>query len=99
MTLFGNRKPNPGTDPWLPGTEGLNFEDQIPDALGKLVLTPNGPQIKTWTELEWLGENLYQVLQNLLDGSHMTYMMKNLDHLTPSSARGCEAWFKLVRNQ
>ena len=79
LTLLGNRTPNPGAYPWLPGTEGLNFEDKIPEALGKLVLTPGGPQIKNWTELTWLGENLYQVLQNLLEGSHMTYMMKNLD--------------------
>merc|ERR1711884_441995 len=42
MTLLGNRKPNPGADPWLPGTEGLDFEDQIPEALGKLMLTPGG---------------------------------------------------------
>ena len=53
--------------------------------------------MKRWSELEWLGENLYQVLQSLLGGSHMTNMLRNLDHVQPSPARGCEAWFKLVR--
>ena len=52
---------------------------------------------KKWSEIEWLGDNLYEVLQGLLDGAYMTKMMQNLDHIQPYAARGCEAWFKIVR--
>ena len=69
--------------------------DEIPRTLKELKL--NGVPIKKWSELEWLGENLWQVLQALLEGAHMTYMLRNLERVQPSPARGCEAWFKLSR--
>ena len=97
LTMLGVRCPSPGMDPWLPGTDGSVFQDEIPESLGKLFLKPGSPLITKWSELEWLGDNLYQVLQSLLEGSHMTTILKNLDPVQPYPARGIEAWFKLVR--
>ena len=97
MTLLGRRTPAPGGDPWQPGIEGNTYTDVIPEFLGPLVLKPGAQPIKKWSEIEWLGENLYEVLQGLLEGAHMTKMMQNLDHIQPYAARGCEAWFKIVR--
>ena len=97
LTLLGRRMPSIGSDPWGTGTEGCEYEDTIPPILGKLVLSPGADPITRWSQLEWLGENLHQVLQNNLEGSHMTSLLKNLDHVRRSPARGCEAWFKLVR--
>ena len=97
LTLMGRRTPQPGGDPLHSSPEGNHFEDTIPEALGKLVLYPDGPPITKWSELEWLGENLFEVSQSLLGGAHMTQMLKNLDLVQPAPARGCEAWCKLVR--
>ena len=62
LTLLGDRVPTPGGDPWLPGSEGCCYADAIPELLGKLVLQPGAPPVKKWSEIEWLGNNLYQVL-------------------------------------
>ena len=64
-----------------------------------LVLKEGEPPVTRWDDerLEWLGDNLYEVLQSNLSGAHLTYMMRNLEPITPQAARGFEAWFKLVR--
>ena len=54
--------------------------------------------IQSWNYFPMIfGENLCQVLQNLLGGSHRTSVLRNWDHVQPSPARRCEARFKWVR--
>ena len=52
LTLMGERVADAGTDPWLPGQEGMHYTDKIPDHLGKLILAPGSKPIQYWSEIE-----------------------------------------------
>ena len=71
---------------------------RIPVGLGGIPLA--GGIVTNWADpkLEWLGDNLYEVLQSIVTGQHMTYLLRNLEPVTPSAARGCEALFRIIRD-
>ena len=93
LAMVGEGAPAASGDTLYPG-----LSTQIPKALGAITLT-DGVPITNWGDkrLEWLGDNLYEVLQAGVTGQHMTYLLRNLEPVTPTAARGCEALFRIIR--
>ena len=97
------------SDPWMMGGQedagdATAHQDEIPkELLPKRLgidLHDGKGLVTSWSDprLEWLGDNLFQVLKASFTGDHLTYMLRNLAPVTPAAAPGFEAWFSVTRD-
>ena len=92
-----------GSDPWsMPWDDEEEYEVEFGEGVPAFTALGENDKIifRRWDdpEIAWYGENLYQCLQASLQGTHMTNLLRNLECITPSAARGFEAWFRLMRD-
>ena len=80
--------------------QGSGRKAKFADGVRPCRLPGERTPVESWTDdrIQWYGENLFQCLQSLLQGQHMTDLLRNLEGLQPVAARGFEAWFRLNRD-